>query len=149
MKIQLKPSNKDIEKIYKKYNVYIDWNLLSYSTTAVYNWVYPNRSKETKTISLKIKEEEGLAGWYYYGSSIYVNLKYNETFTEFIKTVFHEVRHWIQFKIDKRPALSMVKKKPVKWDCVDAEREAESWEEIGEKIFEMYNLLAYSKTIHK
>jgi hypothetical protein len=43
----------------------------------------------------------------------------------------------------------MVTKKSNKWDRVDAEKEAEAWEEIGEKIFEIYNLLDYSKSIHK
>jgi len=149
MKIQLKLSDSDICKIYEKYNRHLDWNLLSYSTTTAYNWVRPNRSSKTRNIYLKIKEEDGLAGWYYYGSSVYINLKYNETFEEFIKTIFHEIRHWIQFKIDKRTANSMVTKKSNKWDRDDAENEAEAWEEIGEKIFEIYNLLDYSKLIHK
>ena len=68
------------------------------------------------------------------GETIYVNLENNETFEEFIQTIFHEFRHWVQFKIDKRPAASMISKRKKGWDMEQAELEAESWEKIGEKI---------------
>jgi hypothetical protein len=43
----------------------------------------------------------------------------------------------------------MISKRKKGWDMEQAELEAESWEKIGEKIFEMYKLLDYIKTIHK
>ena len=43
----------------------------------------------------------------------------------------------------------MVTKRKKGWDIGEAELEAEAWEKIGEKIFEMYTLLDYSKSIHK
>ena len=149
MIIQLKPSNKDLEKIESKYKCNLDWKLLSHCLTSTYNWIFPNRSKATHTIYIKIQHDEDLAGWYYYGSSIYINLKHNKKFEDFIQTIFHEFRHWVQFKISKRSATSMVTKRKKGWDIGEAELEAEAWEKIGEKIFEMYTLLDYSKSIHK
>ena len=149
MKIQLKPSKKDIEKIEEKYERNLDWKLLSHCLTTTYDWIFANRSRAKHSITVKIKYDETLAGWYYYGETIYVNLENNETFEEFIQTIFHEFRHWVQFKIDKRPAASMISKRKKGWDMEQAELEAESWEKIGEKIFEMYKLLDYIKTIHK
>lgn len=149
MRILLKPAKRDIEKIEEKYKCNLDWKLLSHCLTTSYNWLVPNKTRATYNISVRVKYDENLAGWYYYGETIYVNLGHNDTFEEFIQTIFHEFRHWMQFKIEKRAANSMVSKRKKGWSVKEAELEAESWEKIGEKVFEIYNILNYIKTIHK
>jgi hypothetical protein len=147
MKIRLRLNDKDNEKAIAKYNVSTDWKLLSYCLTTAYNWIKPNRSKSTTNIYVKIREDDSLAGWYNYSNTLYININNNETYEEFVKTIFHEFCHWKQYMIDNRPSNSMVAKRPNKWDCEDAELEAENWELIGIKALEIYNCLSYSKNI--
>jgi len=148
MQIQFKIDKKDDDVLFVKYDTRIDWKLLSYSATSAYNWIIPNRSSKINSIPIRLKKTDGLAGWFNYGQSLYINLDYNEDLSEFIRTLFHELRHWIQFHIDKRPAHSLVTKKEKHWCCENAEKEAQDWEEIGEKILDIYNILAYSKLKH-
>lgn len=148
MRIKFKISKQDNEKLTNKYQCNIDWKLLSHSATSAFNWIKPNRYDDA-IIIVRIRDKEALAGWYDYGQSLYINLDNNSDINDFIKTLFHEFRHWMQFKIEKRPAHSLVTKRGKLWDCDNAEEEATAWENIGEKIFDIYNTLSYIKEEYK
>lgn len=147
MQIKFNINEKDTKKI--EHLGEIDWKRLSYATTLAYNWCKPNRVTQTYRLPIKIKESPGLAGWYSYGNTLYVNLEFIENLDDFLRTVFHEFRHWVQYKIEKRSSFSLVTKRKNGWDMDNAESEAETWEKIGIKIFEIYNILDYIKKEHE
>lgn len=151
MKIQFRVNKNDAKLIYKTYRKKIDWKQLSHAFTSAYNWICPNRSSKTITLYVKVRDcPEEYAGWFNYSNTLYVSASLNNCLEEFIRTVFHEFCHWRQYWVEKRSANSIVGKRGNnKWDSDNAEYEAEQWEILGEKIFEMYNILSYIKKDYK
>ena len=153
MQITLSPSKQDRKIFNNVYDREVDWRLLSYCMTLVYNWSIPNRQAVSNIIRVKAFESDtdentDLVGYFYFGKTIYINVDNCPTYKLFVGTIFHEFCHWYQYWIIGRSHIHMVSERPVdKWNVKQCEGEAENWEKIGLKAIRIYNELEECKKL--
>ncbi|HAW81710.1 MAG TPA: hypothetical protein DCX27_19630, partial [Balneola sp.] len=122
--------------------------------THTYNWSIPNRRDYEKRIRLRVydnteEETRGMAGYFNYGHTLYLNIDLHSNYRDLTHTLFHEFFHWNQFWIDERPPNRMTNVYSDKvWDYENAEDEAEEWALIGHFTFDTYLNMMKSREIH-